>query len=95
MPSLDIKDAINILTGLGTLGGVVIAIRVAVARLQEGQVGLERGQAETLRQLGALHKRMDHHGELIRDQQIKTARLEERVDVLRQSQRFRVDEGRS
>jgi len=87
MPSLDIKDAVTIVTGIVTLSGVIWSMRAAVAKL-------ETGQAEVLRQLGALHKRLDDTNKRVSRNEITTARLEERVDIampgLTRSQRFRV-----
>lgn len=83
MPPLDIRDAITIVTGVVTLSGVVFTLRVAVAKL-------ENGQAELLRQLSALHKRIDHFGERLSRTEIEQARLGERIAGLRDSQRFRL-----
>jgi len=87
LPSLDIKDAITIVTGIVTLSGVIWSMRAAVAKL-------ETGQAEVLRQLGALHKRLDDTNKRVSRNEITTARLEERVDLtmptLTRSQRFRL-----
>lgn len=83
LPALDIKDAITIITGIITLTGVIFTMRNAVGKLESGQL-------EVLRQLGALHKRMDHYGERISKQEINHAVLEERVGNLRESQRFRM-----
>lgn len=88
MPPLDLRDAITIITGIVTLTGVVYTLRASVAKL-------ESGQGEVLRQVGALHKRLDHYGERLNQSEIKHARLEERVQGLRElglrdSQRFRL-----
>ncbi len=89
MPSLAIKDAITIVTGIITLTGMVYTMRAAVAKL-------ETGQAEVLRQLGALHKRLDHTNERVSRNEIQQARLEERVsnlNSLRQTGRFTLPGG--
>ena len=85
MPSLalDLKDAVTVVTGILTISGVIFALRAAVAKL-------ESGQAEMLRQLGALHKRMDHFGERMGRAEVNHAVLEERVGNLKESQRFRL-----
>lgn len=87
MPPLDLKDAITVITGIVTLSGVVFTMRAAVGKLETGQV-------EVLRQIGALHKRMDHYGERLSKGEIAQAVLEERVGHLikgpTQSQRFRI-----
>lgn len=91
MPQLELRDLISIGTMLVTVSGVVFALRAAVTKL-------ESGQTEVLRQLGALHKRMDHYGERIQAGEVQHARLEERVANLRgypgprDSQRFRLTE---
>lgn len=93
MPPLDIKDAITVITGIVTLTGVFFTMRASVAANAASVGRLESGQTETLRQLGALHKRLDHHGERItkteRDQAVLQAVLHERTG-LRESQRFRL-----
>jgi len=86
--ALDIKDAITIVTGICTLAGVVFTLRGAVSKL-------ESGQTEMLRQIGALHKRMDRYGARISEIEVNHAVLEERVQNMRQpglreSQRFRL-----
>jgi hypothetical protein len=87
LPSLDIKDAVTIVTGIITLSGVIWSMRAAVAKL-------ETGQAEVLRQLGALHKRLDDTNKRVSKNELLTARLEERVDLTwpgpNRSQRFRL-----
>jgi hypothetical protein len=83
MPALDLKDALTVITGILTIAGVIFTLRGAVSELK-------LGQAEVLRQLGALHRRMDHYGERISRTEVSHAVLEERVGNLRESQRFRV-----
>lgn len=81
--SLDVRDAITVITGIVTIAGVIFALRAAVGKL-------EIGQTEVLRQLGALHKRMDGYGERISQGEISHAVLVERVKALRESQRFKL-----
>jgi hypothetical protein len=87
MGPLDIKDAVTVITGICTIAGVIFTLRFAVSKL-------ESGQAELLRQLGALHKRMDHYGERINKAEVSHAVLQERVENMRpgprDSQRFRL-----
>ena len=83
MPSFDLRDAITIITGIITLTGVVVTLRTSVAELR-------KDQGEVLRQVGALHKRMDDFGRRLTESEIKHARLDERVQGLRESQRFRL-----
>lgn len=83
MPQLELRDAIAIVTGIVTLTGVVYTMRAALGKL-------EGGQTEVLRQLGALHKRMDYFGERLTRTEIEQARQQERIASLRESQRFRL-----
>lgn len=83
MPPLEPRDFIAIITGVVTLTGVVFTLRGSVGKL-------EAGQTEVLRQLGALHKRMDHFGERLSRAEIEQARQQERIASLRESQRFRL-----
>jgi hypothetical protein len=85
-PGLDLKDAVTIITGIVTLSGVIFTMRGAVGKLESGQV-------EVLRQLGALHKRMDNYGQRISRAETNHAVLEERVCNLKEaneSQRFKL-----
>ena len=81
--SLDLKDAITVVTGIVTIAGVIFALRNAVGKL-------ELGQTEVLRQLGALHKRLDHHGQEIARLDKNSVRLDERVKALKESQAMRL-----
>ena len=88
MPVLELRDAITICTGVATLSGVVWTLRASVNRL-------EAGQTEVLRQVAALHKRLDEYGRRISKSEIEHAVLTERVDnlrSLRDSQRFKLRE---
>lgn len=82
-PGLDLKDAVTVITGIITLSGVIFTMRAAVGKLEAGQI-------EVLRQLGALHKRMDHYGSRLSKAETNHAVLEERVGNLKESQRFRL-----
>lgn len=81
--SLDLRDAIMVITGIVTVTGVILAQRAGIAKLTDGQ-------GEVLRQLGALHKRMDGYGERISGGEIAHAVLVERVKAMKESQRFRL-----
>ena len=73
-----------------TLAGMVITAVSAFAAVREQTKGLKEGQGEVLRQLGALHKRLDHiSGEVNRIDK-NHVRLEERIFALKDSQRFHV-----
>lgn len=73
-----------------TLAGMVVTAISAFAAVREQTKGLKEGQGEVLRQLGALHKRLDHiSGEVNRIDK-NHVRLEERVYALKDSQRFRL-----
>ena len=85
MPVLDVRDAITVITGIVTISGVVFALRASIGELRTGQV-------EVLRQLGALHKRLDAHGERITRAERDQAVLAERVRNLRDTQRFKLRE---
>lgn len=81
--ALELRDAVTVITGIVTITGVVWSMRSAVAKLELGQV-------EVLRQLEALHKRLDRYGERITKTELDHAVLEERVSNLRSSQRFKL-----
>lgn len=83
MPTLELRDAISVVTGIITLTGVFWALRASVAKL-------EVGQTEVLRQLGALHKRMDKYAERLTQTEQNHAVLAERVRGLKESQRFKL-----
>lgn len=83
MPQLELRDFVTIITSVVTLTGVVFTLRGTIGKL-------ETGQTEVLRQLGALHKRMDYFGERLTRTEIEQARQQERIASLRESQRFRL-----
>jgi hypothetical protein len=83
MPALELRDAITIITGIITLSGMVFALRSSIGELRIGQT-------EVLRQLAALHKRMDIYGERITRTERDRAVLTERVRNLRDTQRFKL-----
>jgi hypothetical protein len=80
--SLDIRDAITVITGIVTIAGVIFSLRAATGQLKVGQT-------EVLRQLGAIHKRLDGYGQRIGKAEINHAVLLERVENLRDTQRMR------
>lgn len=82
MPPLDPSVILSVVQLLGTIGGAALAVKLQISRLTDGQ-------AEMLRQLSALHKRMDIYGERISGAEIKHAVLLERVDNMRDTQRIR------
>ena len=83
MPPIDPSIILSAVQLLGTIAGAALAVKMQMARLSDGQV-------EVLRQLGALHKRMDHQGnEVIRiDKEL--VRVDELVKGIKDSQRFRL-----
>lgn len=91
--SLDLRDAVMVITGIVSVTGVILAQRHGITKLSEGQTALEmklrEGQTEMLRQLGALHKRLDGYGARIGKAEINHAVLLERVENIRDTQRMR------
>jgi hypothetical protein len=71
MPPLELRDAITVITGILTVAGVIFTLRGSVARL-------EAGQTEIVRQVAAVHKRLDHYGEEITRIDKDHVRLDER-----------------
>ena len=93
MPPFDpsiIQSAVQL---LGTIGGAAWAaawaVKLQMVRLSDGQGRLSEGQVEVLRQLKALHDRMDRHGQEVVRLDKDFARMDERVKSLKDSQRFR------
>lgn len=82
MPPLSISEAINVVTGIVTIAGVIWGVRNAVAAL-EIKVG------ESLRQLNAMHRRIDTLAIDMNDMKLVQAVLKERVANLKNTQRFR------
>ncbi len=82
MPALELRDALSVVTAILTVAGVVFALRASVSKL-------EAGQTEIVRQVAALHKRLDHYGDQIVDLKEKHGRLDERIKSLKESQSFR------
>jgi hypothetical protein len=76
IPSLDIRDAIALITGIITVTGAYFAVK--------------GGQKESERLLKALHDRFDDLEKAVVAGQIKHAVLEERVDNLRNTGRFKL-----
>lgn len=85
-PVLDLQDAVTIVTGIVILTGVVWSQRMATARL-------ESGQGEVLRQVQAIHKRMDDYGKRLQRAETAHAVLVERVENLRGTARFKAQQG--
>lgn len=83
MAPFELRDVISLVTAAVTITGAYFAVRSQVGKLETGQV-------EVLRQLGALHKRMDRYSEELTRIDKNHVRLEERVAALRESQRFRL-----
>ena len=81
MPQLELREWLSLISSFLTLVGVYVALRLAVAKL-------EVGQTEIVRQLTALHKRLDDYGKELTRLDKDHVRLEERVRALRESQRF-------
>lgn len=75
MFSLEPGEAITAVTGLVTIVGAYFAVKF--------------GQKENHRLLLAVHKRLDSIVKDVTDMQINYARLDERVNNLRQTGRFR------
>ena len=71
----------------------VAALREQTKTLARGQADLKaqvaEGQTETIRQLKAVHGRLDDYGTRIGQTEIKHAVLVERVENLRDTQRMR------
>lgn len=88
--SLDLRDAITIITGIVTIAGVIFTQRAGLQRLVDGQSSLQAGQVEGNRKIDALHKRMDHYGQEITRIDKDHCRLDERVKALKESQRFKL-----
>jgi len=84
MPPLDSSILIAGVQLLGTIAGAALAVKMQMARLTDGQT-------EVLRQLTALHKRMDRHGEEVVRLDKDFVRIDERVRGMKDSQRFRLE----
>jgi predicted nucleic acid-binding Zn-ribbon protein len=90
MPPIDPSIILSAVQLLGTIVGAALAVKMQMARLSDGQVRLSEGQVEVLRQLKALHNRMDHTGQEVVRIDKDLARVDERVKGLKDSQRFRL-----
>jgi predicted nucleic acid-binding Zn-ribbon protein len=88
--SIDVRDAITIITGILTIAGVVSAMRSGISKLSDGQDVLKAGQVEGNRKIDALHKRLDHYGDEITRLDKSHVRLDERIKALKESQSFRL-----
>jgi len=83
VPPIDSSILIAGVQLLGTIAGAALAVKMQMARLTDGQV-------EVLRQLKALHDRMDRHGQEVTRIDKEQVRLDERVKGLKDSQLFRL-----
>ena len=83
VPPLDPSIILSAVQLLGTIAGAALAVKLQIARLSDGQV-------EVLRQLKALHDRMDRHGQEVVRLDKDLVRMDERVKGLKDSQRFRL-----
>jgi phage-related tail protein len=88
--SLDLRDAITVITGIVTITGVIFTQRAGLKSLTEGQASLKSGQDEGNRKIDALHKRLDYYGQEITRIDKDHCRLDERVKALKESQSFRM-----
>lgn len=82
MPALTPGDWMTLFGMAGTALAAFVAVR-------EQTKGLKEGQIEMLRQMGALHKRLDDYGQRIGASEINHAVLAERVENLRATQRVK------
>jgi hypothetical protein len=72
-----------------TLFGIAATALSAAVAVREQTKGLKEGQAEMLRQIGAVHKRLDDYGTRIGRAEINHAVLLERVENIRDTHRMR------
>jgi hypothetical protein len=77
----DLRDWVSIATSVLTVMGVIVGLRVAMAKL-------ELTMGETTRLLVSLHKRMDEFGHRLARSEITQAVLSERIEHLRGGGRF-------
>jgi len=75
---------------LMTLGGMIVTALSAFIAVREQVKGMQGSMSEILRQVAAIHKRMDQQSERISRAERDHAVLEERVSNLRASQRFKL-----
>ncbi len=105
LPALEVRDAAQIVGAVVTVTTLVLSQRWATKRLELRQDEERRevqtmrneiaaSQHETLRQLTALHKRIDSHADRIKDTEVEQAVMRERVSHvqrwLRDTQRFKL-----
>lgn len=84
LPAVSPTVLLTLLQLAVTVAGAWFAVKAQISRLSEGQT-------ETLRQLGALHKRLDAYGEEIRRLDKQTAVIWDRIN--RTTQRISVPVG--
>ena len=73
IPPVNPTVLITLLQLAVTVAGAWFAVKAQISRLSDGQT-------ETLRQIGALHKRLDSYGEEIRKLDKKTAVIWDRIN---------------
>lgn len=87
--SLDLRDAITVITGIVTITGVIASQRSGLSKLADGQAALKAAMDESNRKIDAVHKRMDYYGQEIAQTKTDHKVLEERVNNIRDTQRMR------
>ena len=73
-----------------TLVGMAVTAVAAFVGVREQTKGLKEGQAEVLRQVQAVHRRLNEYGDKLAELRTEQARLDERIKYLRDSQRFKL-----
>lgn len=73
IPPINPTVLLTLLQLVVTVAGAWYAVKAQISKLSEGQT-------ETLRQIGALHKRLDSYGEEIRKLDKKTAVIWDRIN---------------
>jgi hypothetical protein len=72
---------------------LIVTTREQTKSLKQGQADLKsemvEGQGETLRQVKAVHSRLDDYGKRIQHAEVRHAVLVERVENIRDTQRMR------
>lgn len=97
MPTLTLSEALTVITVILAVASIIWANKWETARLKKDleaqgtrfEYQLRQGQDESLRQLKALHNRLDDHAKRLRRREVRHAILAERVNHLRDT-RFRL-----
>lgn len=89
IPALDLNTAIAVVTAIVTVTALFLGQRYNTAKLSTKLSTMSSGQGELLRQVQAVHKRMDDFGRRLVQAEKNHAVLEERVANLRDTQRIR------